>query len=125
MLKSAAHVAEANSSSRANSTDSCCAAHGLGSSLIRMLTSPWTCALGPLLALSGLVQVLFLCPPTNAVSAGGASSAAKGPTSAAAVPAPAPLTPAAQALLLRHPELLLQDKRTIEDKLVGLQVRVR
>eukprot|EP00983_Pelagomonas_calceolata_P075650 1153098-Pelagomonas_calceolata.AAC.3 len=76
MLKSAAHVAEANSSSRANSTDSCCAAHGLGSSLIRMLTSPWTCALGPLLALSGLVQVLRCqqCGQRSNVSRGCASS---------------------------------------------------
>lgn len=39
----------------------------------------------------------------------------------ASVPA-APLTPAAQSLLLRHPELLLQDAQTIEDKLMGLQV---
>jgi hypothetical protein len=36
---------------------------------------------------------------------------------------PVPLTPAAQTLLLRHPELLLQDTQTIEDKLMGLQVQ--
>lgn len=35
---------------------------------------------------------------------------------------PVPLTPSSQALLLRHPELLLQDAALIEAKLAGLQV---